>query len=324
MNKSPNSFQSAGNLDIDVQTSLQNLKAMNVHRTCEIEEWTNLRLIHPLSLRLAKIFINLRIAPNTVSFVGFLFGVLAASALYLYPNPWMVLAGAIGLFGWHVLDGADGMVARATGQFSAIGQLIDGICDHGTNILVYVSVTTALAAQYGPWVWIPALLAAFSHAIQASAMEYYRHEYDYWVHAKEASHNPSIKEIKARQKENSAHRHIDLGYLWYLNMQQVCVGIDGELRERLKQLLTSANSDHLKVRNIYRQTNLPIVRRWTLLSTNYRSAILLAACLAGSPLYYFVAEFTLWNGLLIWVRAQQATANKRLIRELDNLPLNTI
>jgi len=319
MNKSSDSYQSAGSLDIDVQTSLQNLNSMNVHRTPEIEEWTNLNLIHPVSFQLTKLFIYLRITPNTTSFIGFLFGVLAASALYHYQNPWMVLVGAIGLFGWHVFDGTDGQLARATGQFSDIGKLIDGLCDHGTNILVYVFVAAALATQYGTWVWIPVFLAAISHGVQASAMEYYRHEYDYWVHGKKASRNPTIEEIKARRQGKREHRHIDMGYLWYLNMQHVFAGIDDELRSRLDLAFSSSDVDHAEVRNIYRRNNLATVRKWTILSTNYRSAILISTCLLGSPLYYFIAEFTLWNGILIWARANQVVANDNVNRQLANL-----
>ena len=319
MNKSPNSYQSAENLDIDVQSSLQNLNSMNVHRTPEIEEWTNLSLIHPVSFQLTKLFIYLRVTPNTTSFIGFLFGVLAASALYNYQNPWMVLVGAIGLFGWHVFDGTDGQLARATGQFSDIGKLVDGLCDHGTNILVYVSVAAALSTQYGNWVWIPVILAVCSHGIQASAMEYYRHEYDYWVHGKQASRNPTIEEIKARRLEKRAHRHIDMAYLWYLNMQHFFTGINDELRKRLDQALSSSDVDHSEVRNMYCKYNLATVRKWTILSTNYRSAILIGSCLIGSPLYYFIAEFTLWNGILIWARANQVATNNKVNTELSNL-----
>lgn len=107
-------------------------------------------------------------------------------------------------------------------------------------------------------------------------------------------------------------------------MQKIFVNIDCELRDRLRQLLTSADLDHSKVRNTYRQYNLLAVRKWILLNNNYRSAILLVACLAGSPLYYFVAEFTLWNGLLIWVQANQATTNEKLKKELDDLGLRII
>jgi phosphatidylglycerophosphate synthase len=36
--------------------------------------------------------------------------------------------------GWHVLDGADGDLARMTGRASPQGELFDGICDYvGTS-----------------------------------------------------------------------------------------------------------------------------------------------------------------------------------------------
>ena len=185
-------------------------------------------------------------------------------------------------------------------------------------MLVVFWVPSGGGTQYGCWVWSITILAAFSHAIQASAMEYYRHEYDYWVYAKAASYNPSIEEIRSRPQARAAHRYLHSVYPWYLKMQQLFVGIDSDLRDRLKLLLSSTTIDHPEVRAIYRHYNLSMVRKWTFLSTNYRSAILLLACLVGSPLYYFIAEFTLWNLLLLWVRGRQISINNKLKKELDS------
>ena len=55
-----------------------------IRRTTEIEEITNLYLIHPLAGRLVPIFARLRVTPNAVSILGMLLGILSAVAYYRY------------------------------------------------------------------------------------------------------------------------------------------------------------------------------------------------------------------------------------------------
>ena len=81
---------------------------VSTRRTTEIEEITNLYLIHPLAGRLVPIFARLHVTPNAVSILGMLFGILAAVAYYRYWDFRYATAGFALMVAWHVMDGEIG------------------------------------------------------------------------------------------------------------------------------------------------------------------------------------------------------------------------
>src|SRR5437588_341436 len=85
-------------------------------RPAEIEEWSNRRLIHPLSRALASLLIPTGVSPNAVSAMGAGWAAAAACAFVLVPWPASALVGFACLLAWHVFDGADGDLARRTGR----------------------------------------------------------------------------------------------------------------------------------------------------------------------------------------------------------------
>ena len=124
-----------------------------VRRTSEIEEATNRAFIHPLAARLVPLFARLGIAPNAVSLAGVALGIAAGFAYYHFQDWRYAFAGFALMLAWHVLDGADGQLARLTGRQSALGGVLDGICDYVTFIAVYAGFALALAPLFGPGVW---------------------------------------------------------------------------------------------------------------------------------------------------------------------------
>ena len=87
-------------------------------------------MIHPVSAVFANIAIRLKISANIVSFAGLFAGWIAAYFYFHMDRPLYLFGGLGFMVLWHILDGADGRVARATGTSSAFGRIIDGICDH--------------------------------------------------------------------------------------------------------------------------------------------------------------------------------------------------
>jgi phosphatidylglycerophosphate synthase len=151
-----------------------------IRRTSEIEEKTNLYFIHPLASRLVPLFAAMGISPNAVSLAGMAFGLLAAVAYYHYQDIRYAIAGFVLMIAWHVMDGADGQLARLTHAQSEFGKVLDGICDYVTFIAVYCALALALSRQYGDTVWVLAVAAGFCHAVQAAAYEAQRQAYNFW------------------------------------------------------------------------------------------------------------------------------------------------
>src|ERR1700689_17170 len=148
-------------------------------RTTEIEEITNLYLIHPLASRLVPIFARLHVTPNAVSIVGMLFGILSAFAYYRYWDPRFAIAGFALMIAWHVMDGADGQLARYTQSYSYFGKMLDGIADHVTFVAVYTALAVTASRRHGNWVYALVAISAVFHAIQSASYETQRQEYEY-------------------------------------------------------------------------------------------------------------------------------------------------
>src|ERR1700676_2404981 len=108
-------------------------------RPDEIEEPTNRYLVHPVSRALVNVLIATPATPNQVSVASVFMAGGAALCYAQLAWPWNALAGLAFQFAWHVLDGADGDLARRTGRASTVGELVDGICDHLSQALIYVA-----------------------------------------------------------------------------------------------------------------------------------------------------------------------------------------
>jgi hypothetical protein len=95
-------------------------------RPRELEDPLNLFVYHPLAARLAVLLVPTGISPNAVSLLSLVCLCLATWAFIAVAWPLNALAGLVFMLLWHVVDGADGDLARLTGRASATGELVDG------------------------------------------------------------------------------------------------------------------------------------------------------------------------------------------------------
>lgn len=158
-------------------------------RPRELEDALNHWLYHPLAWRLARLWALTPITPNQVSVLGGL-TVIAAGVFYAAPlwgGPAWPLAPALGLalhMSWHVIDGSDGDLARMTGRTSPRGELVDGLCDYLSHVVLYLLLGALLARGLGGWGWAIVLAAGAAHAVQSNHVEAQRRFYLYWIYGK--------------------------------------------------------------------------------------------------------------------------------------------
>ena len=143
-------------------------------RPIEIEPLSNRLVVHRLSAALLPRAIAFRIHPNTATLAGLVSGLAAAAAYTHWPDWRFATLGFLLMIGWHVMDGLDGQLARATGTASDLGRLLDGIADYSTFVAVYLALALthpkpglaiALAAAAGV---APALQAQFYEGERAT------------------------------------------------------------------------------------------------------------------------------------------------------------
>lgn len=255
-------------------------------RPAELEDWLNGRLYHPLAWRLAKRLAATRITPNMVSAAGAAAIMLAAAAYGMLAWP---LGAALGLalhMGWHVLDGADGDLARLTGRSSPHGELVDGICDYAGHIVLYVTLGHLAAQQIGTMGWALMWAAGASRVVQAAHYEGTRRQYQLAVYG-----TPWMASAPPPPGRGGRRHPLVVYYLW----------LTGWIVPH-SQALSAAIADaaHREaVREAMRASGKALLGRMSLLSANYRTLAVGAAMLAGGPQWYFLFEITLLGLMLL-------------------------
>lgn len=287
-----------------------------VQRTGEIEEPTNLYVIHPMSRALVTRLARWGVSPNAVSLAGLALGTGAALSYTQYERWPFVALGFVLMIGWHVMDGADGQLARLTGKTSQLGQMLDGFCDHGTFLLVYLCLAWAAAQDLGAWVWLAAVAAGASHAVQASVYEAQRFAYDLWVQGKTSARIPTPDEFRPQLAEKRGMAWLlSRLYMLYIVVQHRTGASATALRERL-EAASAAPGGAARVRDVYREIHRPGLRRWNLLCSNYRTVAVAVACLLGSPVFFFAFDAVVLNVVFALLLAMQRRHDRELLARL--------
>ncbi|HEX4504507.1 MAG TPA: CDP-alcohol phosphatidyltransferase family protein [Alphaproteobacteria bacterium] len=271
-----------------------------VRRASEIEEITNLYVIHPVSNFLTPRFARLGITPNAVSVAGMGFGILAAFAYYHYRDLKLAIAGFFLMIAWHVMDGADGQLARLTNRQSELGKVLDGVCDYVTFIAVYTALAASLARDIGARAWLLAAVAGLFHAFQAAAYEAQRQEYSFWGLGKTSA------KLAMPPSAGGAPGPMASLHRLYVGAQLLVSGQTVAFRGRLAQAFEKAGPGGANaIRERYREIFAPAVRRWSILSANYRTIGLFLGAAIGRPDYYFLFEIFGFSAILALLLAYQ-------------------
>lgn len=273
-------------------------------RPPEIENLSNRLVIHPLSNALAPFLARAGVHPNVVSAAGLAFG-MAAAWLYLQPGSWpenwpSAVAALACMLGWHVMDGADGQVARLTGKASATGRAVDAIADYTVFILVYISLASVSDAQYGVWAWAAAGIAGASHILQAALYELQREKYIAWT-------DPEAPLPRGRTPQGEAWQKGAFWWLeWvYVRLQRLAGGGGIEIPD--------ADIDRDARREIaarYRTHYATHVHSWGVLSANAHTLAIFLFVVMGWPLGYFLFEALVMNMALVLLSARTRRLDK--------------
>src|SRR5262245_23729872 len=117
----------------------------SVLKSREVEDPVNLWLHRPLAYGLVALLYRSPITPNQITVLALVVGVLSGLC-FIVGTPTMMPWGGVLLWASAILDGADGMLARAKRSFTELGRALDGTSD------LVVGLATALPAVFHMWV----------------------------------------------------------------------------------------------------------------------------------------------------------------------------
>ena len=288
-------------------------------RPRELEDGLNYYLYHPLAWRLALLLAKTPLTPNMVSVIGAM-NVVAAAFVYGwgFAHGWGWPGALLGMalhMAWHVWDGADGDLARITGRASPIGEMVDGICDYASHVVLYLVLGWIayhqIAAWTTPllgWMTVPLTLAAgVSHIVQANHVEVQRRSYQWWVYAK-----PWIRQTREKADESTrtgasgalVSLYMYVGGKFATNTPLIDAAVDAAQGDpvRLELIRAAARKEAPRL--------LAILK---VLGPNPRAVLLGLSMLAGSPLYYFFWLIVVLNAALKASIAMHNAAAARIL-----------
>jgi len=284
-------------------------KAHEYGRPLSIEDASNRYFIHPLSDLIVNVGVKVGLSPNLVSLVGLGLGVLAAFLYYDLPEPLPVFGAFAAMLGWHISDGADGRLARATGQTSAFGRILDGVCDHLVFSAVYLALAFQIINAGAPiTVWWLVVGAGLSHAVQAAGYEERRQKYQRRLNG--ISREMIEEGLLTVDGKKSA---LAAMYDW---AQKAVSGRDYGLDEQLVGLRGTEDGD--KKAQVLVAKTVPMVRAWGLLNANNRTFLIFFFALIGQPIWYFIFEVLVLNLVLLWLLIAEKNSEVSILEQIPS------
>ncbi len=290
-------------------------------RPLEVEEALNRYFVHPMSRALVRLLIPTGISPNAVSVLGVVMASLAAAAYALLAWPLNAFIGLGFHIAWHVFDGADGDLARRTGRSSPNGEIVDGICDHLSHLIVYVVLALILQRSIGGWAWPLTAAALAARAMQATGYETIRRNYRRWSYGV----NWLRQELPRAAAPDTLWRRVSTSLAGaYMSISGVSSADDSAVETAMSRIMSKGGADAVAARAIYQRLQLPMVRRAFWLSTNYETLAIFLSLLAGSPVWFLVFQITVLDLVLARVVWAQRRSYVRLLGELEALERSKI
>ncbi|WP_093664849.1 CDP-alcohol phosphatidyltransferase family protein [Sphingomonas gellani] len=238
-------------------------------RDRRIEDPTNLWVIHPTARALLPRALSARVSANAVSVIGLALGTAAAFCYSDWRSVPSVLLGLLLCTAWLIADGLDGMIARATGTASPLGRFLDGLCDHGVFILIYVMLAASIGTAGA---WALAIIAGAAHAVQSMLYE-----------GERARFHRRLKGVATGAVPPVLTRNPLLrGYDRLASLPERGAG-------QFERLLSNA-SDPIGLGQDYGRRAAPVMKVMALLTANVRVQAITVACLLGMPKLFWWFE----------------------------------
>jgi len=285
----------------------------SVLKSRDVEDPINLWFNRPLAYAFVALVYRTPITPNQVTLLSTAVGV-GAAACWWHGTPSGMLWGGILLWASAILDGADGILARAKQNFSALGRALDGSADLIVAAFMAVGAARHLWMQQHSWAMV-ALIApiAVATTIQVHLYDYYKESFLQrtrldWngVPERIADVEQRIAALEARQAPWLHRRAMRLYLDLIVGQTRIVARMDpAASREHLTFRVTSESVAE------YRRFNLGPLRLWTALSLAPHSYLFAIFGMLDRLDLYFWLRLVLGNALFVLVILWQRRASAR-------------
>jgi phosphatidylglycerophosphate synthase len=292
----------------------------------DVEDPVNLWVHRPLAYGFVAAVYRTSLTPNQVTLLSLLSGMLAAGCFVEGSRSMMLWGGAL-LWASAILDGADGILARAKNAFSELGRALDGTAD------ALVGVISVAGAAYHLWVtrgdaW---LMLAILVALGSAILHIYL--YDYYKESFMLMTDPQWNGVPLRRaevRERLAKYKAEGASLPVLFASQLYVDLVNAQTAIVARVDPEGAREHLsfnvneQTAEIYRRHNRGVVKVWALISLAPHSYTMSICAMFDRLDVYVWIRLVLCNVLfaiaLIWQRRASAAVRAEL-RSISMAPV---
>ena len=289
----------------------------SVLKSNDVEDLVNRYVHRTLAYLFVKSIFRTRITPNMITLSTVVMGFIAGCA-FIWGTPTAMFAGGACLWAAAILDGADGILARAKNLQSEFGRALDGSGD------TLVAVFTVFPAFYHIWVtshnpyylvlMVPALGLTVMHL---ATYDFYKESYLRGTRPGQSGEGhdaDTVSETVQAARHEGRIIQMAMKYILvpHLMRQKMFVNWLNPDAWRLSQVFQSDE----QTAEIYRKANVWPMRLWALVSLAPH-AYLMAICAMFNRLdiYLFIRVF-LMNGIFLVALIWQRHATRRTIEKL--------
>lgn len=289
----------------------------SVLKSKEVEDPINLWLHRPLAYAFVAAVYRTPVTPNQVTFLAMAVG-LTAAGLWIHGTKTAMLVGGILLWVSAILDGADGILARAKKMSSAFGRALDGVADMvvGFSTSVAALVHILLSEDYSPtWIVLGGIAAIVCTVFQLNLYDAYKELYLRATRVGTGGESHKSSEISEVNKTVEVTQGA-----WYTRLSMAFYADYLGKQERFTQRTNPWGFRLLDARwrvseesaDTYRKRNKLPMSLWISISLAPHSYLFAIAGMLDMVLPYIVLRLTLFNAiaalaLLVQRRASRAT-----------------
>lgn len=295
-----------------------------VLKSREVEDPVNLWLHRPLAYLFVALLYRTPITPNQITLLAVLVGFAAGGCFIVGTRDLMVVGGLL-MWSSAILDGADGILARAKRMFSDVGRALDGASD------MLVAIVTVGAGFYHLWVQQrePLQMALIPFAFGSAMLHIY--SYDYYKEAYLQATNPNWNGEPERAADidaRLARLKADKAPWLQVFTTQLYVGV--ALNQRRLARLTNPRSlrEHLSFPvspesvRIHREHNAGPMKLWAAISLAPHSYVMSICAIADRLDIYLWIRVLLANAAFVVAVLWQRRATLRTQADLARAGLS--
>jgi phosphatidylglycerophosphate synthase len=289
----------------------------SVLKSGDVEDPVNRYVHRTLAYLFVKAIFRTRITPNMITLSTVIIG-FSAGCAFIWGTPTAMFAGGVGIWVAAILDGADGILARAKNLHSEFGRALDGSADS------IVAVFTVFPGFYHIWVTYhnPYHLALMVPAVGLTVVHHA--VYDFYKESYLRATRPG-KGAEGRDADEIGEiveASLDKGPIVRIAVEHILVPHLKRQRAFLSwldpkawQLSKQLKADE-QTADIYRNFNQGPMRLWALVSSAPHTYLMAICAMFDRLDIYLLIRVFVMNGIFLVAAIWQRHATSKTVEEL--------